>query len=414
VLEKSFGIIFYLKKRTAGCSDDERFLYLRVTVNGIAKDISTRRIWYLSRWNSELKKATGNTEQSKSINSDIETLTTKVYQARKVLLDDGREVSADAIKDLLLGRSKKGREILRIFQEHNDKVAALVGIDYAYGTFERYETTLDHSKAYILWKYQAEDVDIRKLDYEFISDFEFWLKVHRKCSHNTTMKYIANFKKVVLQCVRNGWIVRDPFHAFKITKREVDREALSEDELEVVRNAKFESERISEVRDVFLFSCYTGLAYVDLYQLKKSNLVKGIDGALWVRINRQKTESLSRIPLLPYALEVIERYNSDLNIDKEGKALPVLSNQKMNKYLKDIARYCGINKNITCHIARHTFATTVTLTNGVPIETVSKMLGHVNIKTTEQYAKVVDKKISIDMANLVLTLGSQNALHESK
>lgn len=409
MLEKSFGIIFYLKKRNAGISDDERFLYLRVTVNGIAKDISTRRIWYLSKWSLELKRATGDTQQSKSINADIVTLTTKVYQARRVLLDDGKDVSAEAIKDLLLGKSKRGKQILKIFQEHNDKIKALVGIDYAYGTLERYNTSLDHCKAYILWKYETEDMEIRNLDYEFISDFEFWLKVYRKCSHNTTMKYIANFKKVVLLCVKNGWIVRDPFHAFKITKRKVDRQALSAGELEEVRKAKFESERISEVRDVFLFSCYTGLAYVDLFQLKKSDLVKGIDGILWIRINRQKTESLSRIPLLPHALEIIERYHQDINIDKDGKALPVLSNQKMNQHLKYIAKHCGIDKNITCHLARHTFATTVTLTNGVPIETVSKMLGHVNIRTTEHYAKVVDKKISIDMANLVLTLGKNGS-----
>jgi site-specific recombinase XerD len=238
------------------------------------------------------------------------------------------------------------------------------------------------------------------LNYEFITEYEFWLKSVRKCDHNTTMKYLANVKKIVIRCLKNGWLQKDPFIGFNMAKKEVERTALTEFELQTLSTKTFPVERLSIVKDIFLFSCYSGLAYADLQKLKRSEIVIGMDGEKWIFTKRQKTDISSRIPLLPAALQILNRYAEYPQCKYGDKVLPVLSNQKMNAYLKEIADVCGITKNLTYHIARHTFATTVTLSNGVPIETVSKMLGHRNLKTTQHYAKILDKKISEDMKSL--------------
>ena len=407
MLEKSFGMTFFLKKRNREDRGGVRTLYLRVTVNGVAKDISTKYAWCLSNWDSYFKRATGNDEASRSINSYIDTLVVKVHQARKSLLDRDSEVSAEAIKNIVIGRQSESKTILKIFKQHNDRVAALVGTDYAAGTLSRFVTTLDHTSAFIGWKYQLADLEVSKLNFEFILDFEFWLKMIRKCSHNTTMKYISHLKKVVLLCIKKGWLPRDPFHGFKMNKREVHREVLSRAELHKLQDIDIDSESLSKSKDLFLFCCYTGLSYVDVYRLRQCDLEEGFDGRVWIKIKRQKTNGLCRIPLMPMALEIIHKYNDLTTIEDRVHLLPIASNQKINRDLKEIASLSGITKKMTFHMARHTFATTVTLTNGVPLDTVSKMLGHKNIQTTLQYAKIVDSKISEDMAKLESILQSQ-------
>src|SRR5690606_7001326 len=334
------------------------------------------------------------------LNNYLETLQAKVFEVRRQLIESDIPITAEAIKTKLTGTGDKPNLILEVFQAHNDQLTKLIGIDYARGTLKRYETCLAHTRNFIQWKYNADDLDITKLDYDFISDYEFWLKTIRKCDHNTTMKYLANFKKIVLICVKKGWLVRDPFYAYKMSKREVDRQALTSTELTRISLKEFGTERLAQVRDIFVFCCYTGLAYVDVYKLKRSEIIEGIDGGNWITIKRQKTDSPSRIPLLPPALAILKKYEDHPQVIGQDRLLPVLSNQKMNSYLKEIADVCGINKAITFHLARHTFATTVTLSNGVPIESVSKMLGHSNIRTTQLYAKVVDKKISEDMMKI--------------
>lgn len=313
------------------------------------------------------------------------------------MIEADRPVTAESLKNVLAGKDESKRLILKIFRHHNEQMKELVGREFAPGTLERYRTSFDHTRSFIQWKYGMEDMDIRKLNYEFISEYAFWLKSVRHCSHNTTMKYLSNFKKVVLGCVRNGWLASDPFGGFKMGKREVVRTALTEIELQSLAIKSFATDRLNQVRDIFLFSCYTGLAYADVKKLRRAEITVGIDGEQWLFTQRQKTEAPSRIPLLPMALDIIHRYADHPQCCNQGYVLPVLSNQKMNAYLKEIADVCGIRKNLTFHIARHTFATTVTLSNGVPIETVSKMLGHKSIKQTQHYAKILDIKISEDM-----------------
>jgi site-specific recombinase XerD len=309
-------------------------------------------------------------------------------------------VTAENIKNTLLGKSEERKFLLEIFQKHNDQLEALVGKDFAPGTLERYKTSLQHTQSFIQWKFGKDDMDIQALNYEFISDYEFWLKTVRNCAHNTTVKYLANFKKIVLSCVKKGWLVRDPFLGYKMVKKEVLREVLDKEELDRIHHKKFCTERLNQVRDIFLFCCYTGLAYIDVKNLRRDQIKVGIDGEKWIFTQRQKTETPTRLPLLPQALEIIDAYNNHPQCCNKGLVLPVMSNQKMNAYLKEIADVCGIQKTLTFHIARHTFATTITLGNGVHIETVSKMLGHKSLKQTQHYAKILDLKVSQDMARL--------------
>lgn len=292
-------------------------------------------------------------------------------------------------KEKWLGVEEKQVMLLEVFQMHNDKVGKLIGKDYAPGTLLRYQTSLQHTRDFIKWKYSVNDIDVKKLSYSFITDYEFWFKSIRCCNHNTIMKYIGNFKKVIHLCLKNGWVVRDPFIGFKMNKKEVVRDYLTKEELQRLSAKEFGIERLGQVRDVFLFSCYTGLAYVDVQKLKRSEIGTGLDGESWIFTSRQKTEIPTRIPLLPVALEIMNKYEKHPQCLNQDRVLPVLSNQKMNAYLKEIAGLCGIPKALTFHIARHTFATTVTLSNGVPIETVSRMLGHSNLRTTQHYAKIL-------------------------
>lgn len=292
--------------------------------------------------------------------------------------------------------------LMEIFQQHNDQMAALikVGKDFAPGTLERYHTCRDHIRSFIQWKFGIDDIDIKRLNFEFASELEFWLKTERSCAHNTTMKYISNLKKIVNSCIRKGWLTKDPFSGFKMTKQEIERVALTELELQKINAKTFPTDRLNFVKDIFLFSCYTGLDYADVKKLRRTEIAPGIDGNYWIFTNRQKTETQSRVPLLPPAMAIVEKYKDYGVCSDSGFVLPVLTNQKMNAYLKEIADVCGITKILTFHIARHTFATTITLSNGVPIETVSKMLGHLNLKTTQHYAKVLDKKVSDDTFKL--------------
>lgn len=399
MLTKNFSLLFYLKRRSNYVSG-KLPIYIRITINGQRVELTAQRECEPEKWNIAAGRKIGTKEEVRILNAFLDTLQAKIYEIHRKLVEADEEISAEIIRNHLSGKSAKSRMVIALFQQHNDRVANLINKDYAPGTLTRYKTTLDHSRDFIRWKYNVEDLDIQKLNYEFITDFEYWLKSVRNIGHNTAIKYLATFKKIVIICIKNGWLPRDPFHAYKMSKREVDRTALTAEELAKISKKKFDHERLGQVRDIFLFCCYTGLAYIDVYKMSRSKIITGIDGEKWLVIKRQKTDSPSRIPLLPQALSILKKYDKDPQCEIKGQLLPVLSNQKMNSYLKEIAVLCRINKVITFHLARHTFATTVTLTNGVPMESVSKMLGHRNLKTTQQYAKIVDVKVSEDMKKL--------------
>ncbi len=399
MIENSFGLFFFLKQ-PKNQKSDERYVYLRITVDGIAKEISTKRIWNVSKWDQRTGRAKGNKEDALKLNAYLEVFTGQVYSAKSQLMLAGKAISSDAIKKALTGKGDEQKMLLHLLSIHNERMESLIGKEFALATLKRYRTTLTQTRLFLQWKYNKDDISIQDLNYEFISDYSYWLKTVRNCNQNSVLKYISNLKKIVTDCILKGWLQRDPFIGFKLPRKYVQIVPLSKEDLERMSAKVFNIERLALVRDIFLFSCYTGLAYIDVCNLRQSGLIKGFDNELWVTTIRQKTETPTRVPLLPKALEIIERYKDHPRCILQGYALPILSNQKMNSYLKEIADVCGITKKLTFHIARHTFATTVTLGNGVPIETVSKMLGHKSLKQTQHYAKIVDVKIALDMTLL--------------
>ena len=399
MLSKTFTLLFYLKK-PKNYVDGRMPIYMRFTIDRQRIEIATKRDCEPDKWNASSGRKVGQKEDVRALNAFLDSLQTKVYEAQRNLVDAGKPVTANSIKDILTGVADRPRMIIGIFKEHNDEMLALVGKDFARGTYNRYEAAMRNVQEFLLYKYKVKDVSLDKLDYGLISAYAFYLKHKRNISHNTTMKYLVYFKKIVLICVKNGWIVRDPFFAFSMAKQEVDRRPLDENELKAIETKEFPNERLRKVRDIFLFCCYTGLSYVDVQKLKRSEMIDWLDGKKWLSINRQKTDTPSRIPLLQLPLEILDRYADHLHCQAQDKLLPVLTNQRMNSYLKEIADVCGIDRNITFHLARHTFATTVTLSNNVPIESVSKMLGHKDLRTTQHYAKIVDKKVGNDMEDL--------------
>lgn len=402
-MNKTFNLLFFIKKnkiRTNGTAP----IYLRITVDGKAAEIAAKRYIDPKKWDNKSQKAVGNTQEAKTLNTYLKTLEQEVYDFHYLMLKEEDFVTAESLKSKLLGTDIEKRMLIPIFQEHNDKVEALVGQDFAPGTLERYKTSLKHTQEFINWKYKVSDIDITQIDHAFIMDYDFWLRSVRKCANNTAVKYIKNFKKIIRLCMANGWLSKDPFLGYKAKIKEVERPYLTKQEIQAIYEKEFASDRLNQVCDIFLFSCYTGLAYVDVVKLSKSNINIGIDGDKWIFTNRQKTGTATRVPLLPLAQEMVLKYENHPQCVNSDVLFPVLSNQKMNSYLKEIANICGIGKELTYHIARHTFATTVTLSNGVPIDSVSKMLGHKNLKTTQHYAKILDTKISDDMSALRLKL----------
>jgi site-specific recombinase XerD len=387
---------FYAKSTKANASGLLP-IYVRLTVDGKRLEFSTKKFVEKSKWSNELAKMKGTTEEARSINSYLDLMKSKVLDVQMELLHRNECLSIENFKSKLLGTEERQRMLVPIFQDHNNKIKVLVGKEYAPGTLERYTTSLKHTIEFMQWKYNVSDIDITKIDHAFITDYEFWLRSVRNCANNTAVKYIKNFNKIIKICLANDWLDKNPFANYKSKVKEVERVYLSEKEIQNIIEKDFKTERLSLVRDIFLFSCFTGLAYIDVKNLTKSHISFGIDGEKWIFTHRQKTESASKIPILPVTQMIIDKYDNHPQCINEDKLLPILSNQKMNAYLKEIAGVCEIEKELTFHIARHTFATTVTLTNGVPIESVSKMLGHKNLRTTQHYAKVLDRKVSDDM-----------------
>ena len=395
-MNATISILFYLKRAKANAQGLAP-IFQRITINGRRLDNSTGKFVDPSKWHPEMSKMRGNSEEARLINGHLDNLRTKILIAEKELNKKDIPVNLETLKNMLLGTKERQRLLVPIFEDHNNKIKELLGIEYAPGTYERYQTSLKHTKDFLNWKYSISDIDITKIDHAFITDYEFYLRSVRKCANNTAVKYIKNFNKIIKLCLANDWLEKNPFANYKSKVKEVERVYLSEGEIQNIINKDFKTERLSLVRDIFLFSCFTGLAYIDVKNLTKSHISIGIDGDKWIFTHRQKTESASKIPVLPVTQMIIDKYADHPQAINEEKLLPILSNQKMNAYLKEIAAVCEIEKELTFHIARHTFATTVTLTNGVPIESVSKMLGHKNLRTTQHYAKVLDKKVSEDM-----------------
>ncbi len=389
-------------------------IYARITINEVRTEFSLKRFIEPDRWINKAGIGKGNTEEIRALNAHIMAVRTALFQHYNRLLETGKAITADTVKNSYFGITEKSKTIMEVFQYHNDQMKSLIGKEYSFGTHERYATALHHTKEFIEYKYNVSDFPIKQVNHEFITEYEYFLKAVRKCSYNTAIKYLTNFKKIMRICLGNGLIDKDPFINYRFHLNEVEREILHEHEIQAIADKEFATSRLDQVRDVFLFCCFTGLAYSDVKKLTRDHVIIGIDGERWIKVNRTKTDTRSSIPILPSAQAILDKYANHPKCCAEKRLLPVNSNQKMNDYLKEIAAVCEIEKNITFHIARHSFATTVTLQNDVPIESVSKMLGHKSIRTTQHYAKVLDKKVSNDMALLKEKMNLVNSTAKAK
>ncbi len=400
-MKKTFKVLFFIRKHKT-LANGMVAIYIRVTVNNERVEWATQRECVPAHWQVKGGRVSGSTKEVKAVNAWLEQLNARVYEAQRELFAAGKPITALAIRNVVKGivEEEKAHTLVEVFEYHNQQCKSLVGKEFAYGTYKRFKSVLNSLKSFIIWKYKVDDLPLTSINHQFITEYEFYLKTVQGVQHNTAMNNIKKLKKIVRLCVANDWLVKDPFRSFKITTRETHRAYLSEHELELLPVKQFAVERLDLVKDLFLFSCYTGLAYADLVKLSPANIAIGIDREVWVQTTRTKTDTLSRIPLLPTALQIIEKYRDHPKAVSAGRLFPCITNQKMNAYLKEITDCLGIHKDLTFHCARQTFFTTVTLRNGVPIETVSKMLVHRSLKMTQLYAKVLDNKVSHDMKGL--------------
>lgn len=405
MLENSFGLLFILK--TPRHESNIRTIYFRVTVNGIPKEASTRRQWDVERWSRQTQRAVGTKEDAKSLNFFLDSLTKKIHDIKTEMLLTGKPITSKKIMDEILGKNAPKVTVLQEFKKHNDELKALIGNGYTAATLERFSITKNHLSSFIKFKHGADDFDFADLNLEFVKDFEFYLRSVRNCANNTTLKYIANFKKIVIRAIDKEIIDKDPFKHFKGKKTKIVKKPISAIELAKLQTHQFSIERLNIVRDIFVFQCYTGLAYIDAYQLTSADIKDGVDGKPWIISERQKTNSTAKIPLLPNAVKILEKYKNHPVCIQRGTLLPVYSNQKMNGYLKEIAVLCGFPFSLNTHMARRTFGSTVTLNNNVPINVVKELLGHSSVKQTEAYAITEQATIGREMSLLNQKLNPQ-------
>ncbi|MBA4057913.1 MAG: recombinase, partial [Marivirga sp.] len=372
-MNKTISVHFRLKKRSSYVSGQKMPIYLRLTIDGKRTEFSTQREIDPTKWNSKAGRAIATREETRQLNSFLETMQAQIYEAQRELLNKGREVTIKSVRNKMLGIEEevidplKNKGLISVYREHVKLVCDLVGREYAKGTLKRFKAAFTSMEAFMKYN-NKEDIKLRDLNYQFITDYEFFLKTIRNVEHNTAMGIIKKLKKIVRISVAHNWIEKDPFMNYKVKIRDTNRPFLLQDELDRIINKPILTERLSQVRDIFVFCCYTGLAYADVQKLRRVDVVIGHDGEKWIHTERVKTETSTRVPLLPQAMKIMDTYKDHPQCVTENKLLPVMSNQKMNEYLKEIAERCEINKKMTFHTARHTFATTVTLTNGVPIE----------------------------------------------
>lgn len=403
----SFRVLFFLKK-TRLLKNGEASVCMRITVNGTRVENNIRKSIDPALWSQAKETARGKSRRACDLNTYIEEARIKLYQIFCELEQQNRPVTAHLLQELFFGQEKpkEVRTLLGTMQEHNDQCRALVGTDYALITVRRYESCRRYLAELIRQRYGKEDLPLAEVNGELVRAFAFYLKTEKGCQQNTVIRYMKCLKKITNLARANDWMAKDPFLGIRFHEKEVVREFLTMDELQTIYRKEFPLERLTLVRDVFIFAAFTGLAFIDVQQLAPEHIVRDNNGNLWIRKPRQKTKNMCNIPLLDIPQEILRKYADHPTCRKRGVLLPVPCNQKMNSYLKEIADICMIRKNLTTHCARHSYATSVCLANGVSLENVAKMLGHSNIKMTQHYARVLDSSILRDMNHVQAALSS--------
>ncbi|MCK0144860.1 site-specific integrase [Arenibacter sp. F26102] len=404
MLENSrLSVVFVVRKLTSKI--DTIKIYARVTVDGKRAEFNLNRELPVSLWDEKRKRGKGFSKYVISLNKYMDQVFTGLHEAHRQLLQEEVDITSAGIKARYLGEDERGKTLLDLISYHNTSMLTVL----RKGTMKNYYSTERCIKEFLNEKIGVEDILLKKLNYGFIVDFEQYLRKYKPatrmgCANNGAMKHMERLKKMSRLAVKLEWLEKDPFINFKLRLEKTERQFLTERELQLIEETTFNIPSTQRIKDLFIFACYTGLSFIDVSELKIDHLVKGMDGNDWLYTKRTKTDEPLKIPLLPKAMEIIDKYKSNANLLENGRLLPIYSNQMINRTLRDIANACGIRKKITFHVARHTFATAITLSNGVPIETVSKLLGHTKLSTTQIYARVVEKKVGEVMQNLMATM----------
>lgn len=403
----TFSILFWVYGKRA--INNQTNIYARITVNGKRVNFSLKQKINLASWDAKRQRIKGNGQVSREINMYLDETKANLVQCYRNLNSESRVLTPQLVKARFLGEDKRNHSLNDIILYHNEKMASKLSAK----TLCHYQTSQKYLGQYIKDEFDKTDIFLQDLDYAFVIGFESFLRKYRprhyqgKIGNNAVMKHIQRLRKMVTLAYHIEWIGKDPFIKYKPKLEKTEREFLTEKELNAIEKYSTSIERLSVVKDLFVFSCYTGISYADIMKLTSENIVFGIDGNKWIMAKRNKTGTPFKIPLLAKTETLIKKYKTHPRTKYTGRLMPSLSNQRLNSYLKEISDICKIKKNLTFHMARHTFATTVTLSNGVPIETVSKLLGHTKLATTQIYAKVVEKKVSEDMELLRKKLESK-------
>jgi len=406
---QTFSIHFWLKK-TARKNNGNVPIYVRITVDGIRADLSIKRTIREEHWSHGVGRLNPRTSGARNINEYLEEVRSKLTDCHKQLHSENALITARAIKLRYLGKDKAVNTLKELIGYHRKN-----GIQKLEpGTTKNYSATEKYLERFLKESYMVADIKIGSIDYSFLMEFEGFLRSchplrkSQPLSNNGIMKHMERFQKLMNIALKFGWAKHNPFALYQLKFEEYDSDFLEQHEIILLQSLAIKEPGIRLVRDLFIFACYTGLSYIEVKSLKNGDIVKGVDGNDWISVKRKKTGTPVKVPLLDEARNILNRYADHPHPINGHSLLPVFSNQKVNQYLKNIACKAGINKHLTFHVARHTFATTVTLLNDVPLETVSKLLGHTKLSTTQRYARVVEQKISKDMVNLKKILASNS------
>ena len=395
-MRSTFKVLFYVKKGSEKPNGNLP-LMCRITVDGEIKQFSCKMHVPLRLWDVKNNRASGKSAEAQRINRAVDKIRVEINRRYQELMQTDGYVTAAKLKDAYLGIGIKQETLLKLFEQHNSEFAKKVGHSRAKGTFRRYVTVCKHIREFLPHTYKREDIPLKELNLSFINDFEYFLRTEKKCRTNTIWGYMIVLKHIISIARNDGRLPFNPFAGYINSPESVDRGYITREEIHTMMNTDMPDKTHELVRDLFLFSTFTGLAYSDVKNLTEDNLQTFFDGNLWIITRRKKTNTESNIRLLDVPRKIIEKYRG---MTRDNKVFPMPSNTTCNKKLKAIAKLCGIKVHLTYHVARHSAATTVLLSNGVPIETVSRLLGHTNIKTTQIYAKITAQKISQDMETL--------------
>lgn len=396
---QTFNVLFFIRK-TRTVKSGETPIMLRITIQGQLAEMQLKRTVKPELWSQAKERCTGKDSKSVEVNRYLESIKLRLYEIHRTLEDENKLINPMEIKRRFLGLDEKHKMFFEVFQEHNDKCRELIGKDYAKVTISRFDTCLKYFKEMVLKEYHLKDIPMKEVGHAIIQDYIHFLKAQKDLQENTVIRYMKVVKKITNMALANDWMEKDPFINIRFHEQEVHKEFLTKEELEALQNKTFSIPRLELVRDIFLFQCWTGLAFIDVSELKPEHLVPDNQGNLWIRKARQKTKIMCNIPLLDIPLAILDKYQGHPLAKKKDTLLPVPCNQKMNSYLKEIADFCGIKKSLSTHTGRHTFSTVIALANNVSLENVAKMLGHSNTKMTQLYAKVLDQSILRDMQNV--------------